>query len=214
MDQEIQDTETKQSRVQVIRHMLAYGISNFGNPFILLIILTAYASFHFMERELAIRVLSIFLLCSFVPTLLFIIINVWRGKFSNYDVSTKDQRPVFYLFSITMIGIVSVILLFYPGVHPFLRSGSISAFVLLLGSYLINIKLKSSLHTCFAVYVALAFAAMNMLAGIMLMILAFLMGWSRVVLKRHTRSEVITGACLGLVVGSIFYWYNHVFFSL
>lgn len=206
MDQENSTTQVKAATLDVFKHRVAFAISNFGNPFILLIFLTAYACFHFMELHEAIKVLTIFLGVSFLPTLLFIVINVRRGKFSNYDVSTKAQRPYFYIFAITLIGIVTITLFLMPAVDKFVRLGSLAAFTMLLGSFLINIRLKSSLHTCFSVYVAIAFAAMNQPAGLALAVLAFLMGWSRISLKRHTLSEVLTGACLGSLVGSVFYW--------
>jgi len=211
MNQEHHDTDIKPAILSMLKHKFAYAISNFGNPFILLIFLTAYASFHFMDAHQAVKILLIFLLCSFVPTALFIIINVKRGKFSNYDVSTKAQRPVFYIFAIVLIGFVTLALFFLPYVHPFLRWGAMAAFTLLLSSFLINFWLKCSLHTCFSVYVAIAFMAMRgrtaIEMGLALTVLAVLMGWSRIVLKRHTLSEVITGAFLGSLVGGLFYWY-------
>lgn len=200
------DTEIKPALSSAWLHKLAYGVSNFGNPFILLFVLVSYASFHFMKFHEALKISMIIILCSFVPTALFILINVKRGKFSNYDVSTKAQRPSLYIFSITLIGLVTLTLFLLPGVHMFLRWGCLAAFTLLLSSFLINIWLKCSLHTCFSVYTAFAFFAMNMRLGILLTLFALIMGWSRVVLSRHTISEVFTGAMLGSIVGALFYW--------
>ncbi len=202
-----QETEIKPAISGAWLHKFAYGVSNFGNPFILLFVLVSYASFHFMEFHEALKISMIIILCSFVPTALFILINVKRGKFSNYDVSTKAQRPSLYIFSTTMIGLVTLTLFFLPGVHMFLQWGCLAAFTLLLSSFLINFWLKCSLHTCFSVYVAIAFFAMKTpVLGILLTIFAVIMGWSRVMLSRHTRGEVFTGAILGSIVGAIFYW--------
>ena len=205
--QEQLNDQTNISFKEKVKHYLAYSISNFGNPFTLLFILVAYASINLLPMQSALKLILLFLLFAFIPTGLFLAINVRRGRFSNYDVSSKAQRPLFYLFSIGLLTFLSLTLFLLSGVPAFIRWGCFASLFLLVSSFAINSKIKSSLHTCFATYTAFAFFALNFKMGIGLTIFALLMGWSRLNLLRHTLGEVISGACLGSAVGTLFYWF-------
>ncbi len=188
------------------KNQIARGISNFGNPFTLLFILSTWASFHFLIHAQAMKIVLIFLLFAFLPTGVFIAFNVRRGKYSNYDVSTKSQRPSLYLFSIILVSCLTTTLYFLR--EPlFIVKGCLSALVLLVICYLINIRTKCSLHTAFAVFTAIGFFHLSIFAGVAFMIFALFMGWSRLVLDRHTPNEVFWGGFTGLLIGVLFYFW-------
>jgi len=183
---------------------IASLISNFGNPFTLLFLFTLYSCFVYLPFERALKIILLILFLALVPTGLFIVFNVKRGKYSNYDVSNQKQRPSLYLFSLVVILFILGGLLINHE-PQFIIGGCIAAFSLLLASFMVNMKIKCSLHTSFAVFIAIAFLRLNIYWSLGLFIFSILMGWSRLELHRHTNQEVVIGAILGSTIGVLFY---------
>ena len=183
---------------------IAKLISNFGNPFTLIFLFTVFSTFHFLPVNKAIKISIIILFIALIPTGLFIIYNVKKGTYTNYDVSNQKQRPSLYLFSLSVLIFIIAVLVFNQE-PKFIIGGGIAAFILLLISFLVNMKVKCSLHTSFAVFIALAFLHLNLIWSFGLLLFAFFMGWSRLILRRHTIGEVMIGGILGSTVGLLFY---------
>jgi membrane-associated phospholipid phosphatase len=80
-------------------------------------------------------------------------------------------------------------------------SGIGAGAILLFAAMLINLAIKISLHMALAALCAVVILALNLWLGIIGLCFAVANGWSRVVLRRHTRLEVVTGGLLGGVVG-------------
>jgi len=185
------------------KRSFASFVSNFGNPFNLLFLLTVYSCFQFLPFSQAIKISLLILFLALVPTGLFIVFNVKRGVYSNYDVSNQKQRRSLYVFSLCII-ILILTGLFYFKEPAFIIGGTLAAFLLLLASYLVNMKLKCSLHTSFAVFIAISFIPLNIYWSLGLFFFALILGWSRLILKRHTIQEVLVGGLLGTLVGILF----------
>ncbi len=194
------------SQKKTLQKGFASFISNFGNPFTLLFLLTIYSCFQYLPEERAIKIILIILFLALVPTGLFIVFNVKRGVYSNYDVSNQKQRPSLYIFSLIII-LLMVIGLVYNREPIFIIGGSVAAFVLLLSSFLVNMRIKCSLHTSFAIFIAISFLRINIYWSLGLFAFSILLGWSRLVLHRHTLREVYIGALLGTSVGLLFYYF-------
>jgi membrane-associated phospholipid phosphatase len=64
--------------------------------------------------------------------------------------------------------------------------------------------LKTSLHVGFTVYLAFLVYPLNPVIAVAVLIFTIFLGWSRVVLGRHTPKEVLCGAALGLLAGGSF----------
>ena len=68
------------------------------------------------------------------------------------------------------------------------------------------------MHTAFNIFVASLFFSIDPLIGILWFGIAVLVGFTRIILKRHTVAEVITGA---LIAGSVsfIYLYTNIHFQ-
>jgi membrane-associated HD superfamily phosphohydrolase len=188
-----------------LRETIALMVSNLGNPFNLLFLLTVYSCFQYLPLYRAIKIILIILFLALVPTGLFIVFNVKRGAYTNYDVSNQKQRTSLYLFSLCVIILIMGGLI-YNKEPVFIIGGSLGAFTLLLLSFLVNLKLKCSLHTSFVLFIAISFLQLNIYWSLGLFIFSLIMAWSRLVLHRHTLQEVIAGAILGTSVGMAFHY--------
>lgn len=126
--------------------------------------------------------------------------NYWqvrRGRYTNFDVSARQQRGSFYPVLLTLLALAtgSAWLLGTPLAW---RVGLGVALALILLCYLLNFRLKVSLHAALSFFLAggvglLAGAGWGLGAGA----LAGLVAASRVVLRRHTPLEVLVGAGVG-----------------
>jgi membrane-associated phospholipid phosphatase len=73
---------------------------------------------------------------------------------------------------------------------------------------LANFRLKLSLHALFAFYCAIILFRIGLMWGAMALVLAVLVAWSRLFLRRHTHTELIVGMVLGLMGGFVAGWWN------
>jgi len=71
---------------------------------------------------------------------------------------------------------------------------------------LVNLRIKSSLHVSMTIYLAFLIMPLNYIAGIIVLLLSVLIGWSRIVLGRHTLKEVLWGGGIGLTIGLIMFY--------
>ena len=140
------------------------------------------------------------ILAIIVPLLLIIRRQVAAGKWSDADVSVHSERRGFYGVLILVVGLscAAFWLLDFP--RSFLL-GMLISLVLLVAAAFINRYSKISLHLIFAFYCAVLLAAVSPLLGTFFILLAAAVGWSRVVLRRHTLGQVLSGAALGSAAG-------------
>lgn len=132
------------------------------------------------------------------PTFTYLLIQVVRQRFSNADVSIREQRHGLYIFGVTCMLICLGVLLWLDAprvlVVLFLTGfGTIAAFAVIT-----KLWTKVSIHagTIAGTTAAVAFYSLP-LAGL-LALGTFLVSWSRLTLKRHTLFEVM----LGLIVAT------------
>ena len=79
--------------------------------------------------------------------------------------------------------------------HPFVLS-------LLVAAAFCNRWLKVSLHAAFAAFTVVSLWNVSLWAAGLVLVLAVAIGWSRVVLGRHSLPEVLAGAGLGGLVAT------------
>lgn len=177
---------------------IAAIISTVGSPVFLFPVVISFLAISKMgmdcARPLVITVFAIFfLLC------MFILLRKWRGKITNLDVSDRTQRSRnVYLPSLGMLFLAA--LYFKISGLPFFNEAVF--FGLLLSTcYAINSQKKISLHTVIATYLSALVLEINPWVGLGFFIFATLIAWSRVVLGRHTKEEVVLGWIVGTVFG-------------
>ena len=134
----------------------------------------------------------------------FVWINVKRGRFSDLDVSKREQRPLLFLacLVISLWYMVGLILLKGPLVLFFLTASII--FSLIVISF-INTEIKASIHVATISAVLTALSIMQ--GGVNLPILSLIpiIAWARMKIHRHTLSETVVGGVTGCLLTVLIY---------
>lgn len=130
---------------------------------------------------------------------LIVFIGVKQKRFTDMDVSKREQRPLLFLLC-SVMGIIYLI-----GLHIF--HAPFVLFVVTWGILLgiiavsiINRKIKASMHvaTMTAILLTVSFGYGGYFY--LLLLLLPLLAWARLKTKRHTLSEVIAGGVIGSVL--------------
>lgn len=125
-----------------------------------------------------------------------------KGRWADVDVSVREQRGG--LYAVSLLSTAAATLAFHFTGPPIGVRGSLIAFLLVLFSALVNLRLKISLHVAFAAYAAGIACGRRLDVLVVASLLALAIAWSRLVLRRHTLPEVIAGACAGAIAGVAF----------
>ncbi|WP_228442102.1 phosphatase PAP2 family protein [Chryseobacterium nematophagum] len=145
------------------------------------------------------------LLIIILPVIIWLVWNVKTGRYTNMDVSNRNQRKTLYIF----IGIcVITYLIFHYVQNRHLDFVMLFILILLLTLQISNFYIKSSMHTAFNIFVAALFFSLNPQAGLIWLGIAILVGITRIILKRHTVKEVFMGAGIAFVISFIYLYCN------
>jgi membrane-associated phospholipid phosphatase len=165
-------------------------------PFITLVALYSHES-----NALISAALTLFFL-SFGP-MLYIILGVRSGKFTDVDVSVRSQRTGPFLFII-----VSSLFGFFVlnKIHGSKNLESVLLITAISGIILMIITFwwKVSMH---ASSLSGAITMLSILYGKIMLpafLLVLLVSWSRVVLRRHTIAQVTVGSLMSIILSWIF----------
>ncbi|MFD2936805.1 phosphatase PAP2 family protein [Spirosoma flavum] len=130
--------------------------------------------------------------------------QVKKGQYTNFDVSNQKQRAQFYPILIGLVSLMTGLLLATDQPRPFCY-GTGCVLLLLVSSYGVNRYIKASLHTALAFFLTWAIAISNQPLGLAMGIFSILIAASRLVLARHTLTEILVGALIGLLTGAGLY---------
>jgi membrane-associated phospholipid phosphatase len=147
--------------------------------------------------------LAVFLL----PFSVLILVMVCAGRYSDLDVSIREQRHGLYL--VGSVGLFLLVVIFTLGGAPLVSRVSIYAAVFsTAASALFNRFSKISVHAMVAAGSAAVLSYLSPLASLFLTAPTALVGWSRVRLKRHTWFQVVAGWSMAVVcVIVVFYFW-------
>lgn len=136
---------------------------------------------------------------------IYIVVGVKLKIFSDFDISKRKQRPQLYFTAIFLV-ILYILVLFFLQAPKILF---ITTFSLALGLLILQIAnnfLKASAHvatiTAFVTAMVIIHKDVYYLLGYLFV---FLVGWSRIKLRRHTVLEVLVGGMLGGLLSIIVY---------
>lgn len=137
-----------------------------------------------------------------VGPMLYILYGVRTGKFTDVDVSVRSQRAGPFLFGLTsaLIGLLVLALIGGPRNLQTVLLATILTGILYMA---ITLKWKISIH---ASSLAGALTMLTALYGTVVLpafSLVVLVSWSRVVLRRHTLSQVIAGSLVSVTLASV-----------
>lgn len=157
------------------------------------------------ENTLKAALLSVLIIGGiFVPVGLKTIRGVRKGTYTNLDVSDQAQRQKWFIVTTLLLLVVTVII-WVTEQNRTLRLGMICAFSLLLISQLVNTRVKASMHLAFHTFLSLLVLHIHAFAGILFLLFAPLLAWSRLHLRRHVLEEVLVGMVLGALFGLAFW---------
>ena len=130
-----------------------------------------------------------------IGPMLYILAGVSLGKFSDIDVSIRSQRLGPFLFGSTSSLIGFFILLFNnapKNLETVLLTASTVGLILMIITFWWKISMHASGISGTVTFLTILYGKYVLPA----FLLVFLVGWSRVVLKRHTVAQVTAGAIL------------------
>jgi membrane-associated phospholipid phosphatase len=161
-------------------------------PFVFLV-----ALYHAQNTFAALSYASAVLFFMSIGPMIYILVGVRQGKFTDIDVSVRSQRSGPFLFGILSAFVGLLILSFF---HEPKDLQTVMLAVIACGTILMLITLwwKISMH---ASALAGAVTMLTALYGNIILpayLLLILVCWSRVVLRRHTTAQVIAGSLLSI----------------
>lgn len=184
---------------------IARAISWIGHPLVFASVSMGIVVFYRLANRVGMSVLAALFLSVVLPTAVLLIRGVRAGRWSDVDVSVQTERRRFYPPAILLStgGFVALLLLHAPA---FVMRGAVVTLLLLLTAAIINRYLKISLHTMFAFYCAVVLLRIGWFSGSVALVLALLVIWSRLYLRRHALPEVVLGALVGTAGAIITAW--------
>jgi membrane-associated phospholipid phosphatase len=200
----ITQTTSKPSPLRWIAHLVSLLFHPVALPLVTLGALTYYAPGGSLNRSLTWIAIAIVL--SVLPVGLLVVIQVLRGEWTDTDVSVRRQRYTLYPYGILcmLAAALAFAILAAPAVAVRATLGAVGANIL---NMFINLRYKVSAHAttaamCAALLWLGAPAPARLLWGGAVTAAALLVGWSRVVLGRHTLGQVALGWLVGVAAGA------------
>jgi membrane-associated phospholipid phosphatase len=147
----------------------------------------------------------VLLATAILPVLCFIRFQTKRGAFIDNQVPERHLRNQVYLVSNSCL-LVSLLLLrglSAPRSLIALLAAMLASSVL---STCLNLRWKISVHTGATAGAAVALLALLGPRALPALVLIPLVGWTRLTLCRHTLSQVIAGAVVGVGVTALVFW--------
>jgi pimeloyl-ACP methyl ester carboxylesterase/membrane-associated phospholipid phosphatase len=188
--QDLPNTRTQATSPADPAYHVARYVSVAGHPFIVLpVSVGALSVLRGGDTRAAAVIAGLFVVLSIA-----ILVGIRTGRFNNFDVSEGQRRPRFYVLVIA----ATVALGFRFRDNPEALAACTIAAAVLIGCGLLNRWVKASLHTAFALYAAGLWGAWSIGAGFVALAIAALIAWSRIRLCRHSRTEVLVGAGIGI----------------
>ncbi len=183
------------------KHKLASLISQVLHPFFLAPL--AVALILYLEGSQPLTILGWTSLCTLLlsaPLMAFVIYKVARKQFTDIDVSKREQRPVVYGFAAICVAVCFGALL-WLGAPQILVYMFASLFIMgLLFDLTTRYITKASVHAGALTAITVVTAFYSWPWAVVLAAITGAVIWSRLVLKRHTPIEVVTGVLIaGLV---------------
>ena len=189
-----------------MKTLLAKIVSTAGHPLITIPLFVIVVLFSNNTTKSALFLTFLIVGCIFVPLISWMYLKSKNGSYTNFDVSDKKQRLSLFVFAIPFLVVVTTILYLTHQSEKTCLS-VLFATLLVMVSQLVNYFIKSSLHVSLTLYLAFLAIPLSPGFGFSMIFLSIFIGWSRVVLKRHTIKEVIVGAIIGFTVGSIMLYF-------
>ena len=188
-----------------MKQKTANFITILGHPLFTIPVFVAIVMFTNEDFKKAAFISFLIIGCIFTPLILRLFVKSKNGTYANFDVSDRIQRKTMFIFTIPFLITVTIIL-FATQQNNDLCISMLFATILVIISQVVNLYIKSSLHVSLNIYLSFLVMTLSFKIGILLFLFTGLLGWSRIVLGRHTVKEVVVGGMIGLAVSlTMFY---------
>ncbi|RRR72466.1 MAG: phosphatase PAP2 family protein [Candidatus Viridilinea halotolerans] len=133
-----------------------------------------------------------------IPPMIFFVVRLRQGAYTDDDVSDRTQRNELYFFGIINLLVGLLLLNLFDAPLPFRALVAAAALVSAI-AWAINLTWKISVHAASMGSTATIAAIYYEPLGLMLWICAIILGWARVRTRNHTPMQVIAGLALATV---------------
>lgn len=175
-------------------------ISIAGHPAVIMPVAVACATRH-ADPEARWTALSL-VAVAVAGVMLYSVYKARSGAWAHIDASEKHERSQLNRFaSLGLMAFAGMLVL--TGSHPRTAAAVGLSGALVLAGHLLKGRWKPSLHVAFAAFAA-GIVWPDAVAVAALLAATALVAWSRLVLCRHSTSDVVVGAVLGLACGFAF----------
>jgi membrane-associated phospholipid phosphatase len=178
-------------------------ISNILAPVVIslpLVVLVAFYRARDLATALLYALITLFFL-SLAPAM-YVLIGVRQGKISDLEISNRSERAGPFLFGImsTIIGLFILLFTNAPkNLETLLFITGISGIIMTLTT----LWWKISVHASSLAGAATILTALYGMVMLPVYLLVVLVGWSRVVLRRHTVAQVVVGSLLSILLTAL-----------
>ncbi|MCX7032821.1 MAG: hypothetical protein NT046_02455 [Arenimonas sp.] len=188
-----------------MKHRVARWLSILGHPLLVLpgVALAVGAASGGSRRQLGIAALALVLLAATIQFASWW--QVRRGRWQHVDASHRHERRGLNRFLLVLLA-ASAVFFATLSPQPALALGLACAAAMIAAGMGLAPWLKLSLHASFAVFSAALLWALGPTAMALGLAFAGAVAWSRWVLGRHRRRELLAGALAGAAAGLVFWW--------
>ena len=131
--------------------------------------------------------------------MIYSIFKTRKGQWAHIDASGKQERSELNSFAMVLLLVIVIGLVYFQAEKGIVLVVGIAA-ILILVAHLLRQYMKPSMHVAFCLFAACIVWPVYWMV-LILGLLGFALGWSRLVLMRHTIIDVIVGAVIGLMCG-------------
>lgn len=184
-----------------LRHTLAVWLSLVGHPIAVIPLTIALLTWK-EDFNTQLKIL--------IPILVLMVIlflysqwEVRRGRWKDSDASQPPERKTLLIVLLVCL-VVSVIITSTELFPSRLAIGMFVSSVLVIAAMVLSRWLKVSFHSAFNAFCSVLLFPLGAAALTGAFVWTAIVSWSRVVLRRHTISEVVVGTVLGIGGGLLF----------
>ena len=187
------------------RRQIARWISIVGHPFTFVVLLVATVSWKVHGGQHALRTTGIVVAGMLVPLGLFIWNRYSLGHWKTVDASAPADRPALYTATFLLLIPVGVYFILRDRGAEMVRG--LAAVAILIGILAgLNRWIKLSVHVTLATFAAVIITRLTLPLGLALLCFLPFLGWSRLILSRHSLAEVAGGFLLGSIAAMLTLW--------
>lgn len=206
---QIEQTKDDQGFCHVVAEIISWGFFPPLVATVFFVFLVFWYSSDLSEGFSWLITVSPFLI--FIP-LIFFAISYKLGWVSDIDLSERKERPAFLVVFVSLLLILSI-LLYVIGVPEKFFVYAFSGLIMVTVASIITLYWKVSFHTAVTTSVVTAILMLGGFRFYPFLILIPIVGWSRVILGKHSFWQVTGGTLMAFVVTFVvFYFFGYGFF--